>query len=86
MKRIFKLSILCVVFVMFSNDALLSSQHEQGDSQKWWYELYPEKFDAAEIDTKLSFISVEGNKFVDENGKRIIFRGVNISDPDKTRP
>ena len=85
MKKIVKVSIVCLVLVMLSNGALLSSEHKQGDSQQWWYEPYPEIFDAAKIDTKLSFISVEGNKFVDENGERVIFRGVNISDPDKIK-
>lgn len=30
-----------------------------------------------------SLIKVSGNKFVDASGKTIIFRGVNVSDPDK---
>lgn len=33
--------------------------------------------------TKMQFINVEGNKFVNEDGNTIIFRGVSISDPDK---
>lgn len=32
---------------------------------------------------KLPFIRVEGNHFVDESGKEIIFRGVSFSDPDR---
>jgi endoglucanase len=32
---------------------------------------------------KMGWIKVEGNKFVNEKGKAIVFRGVNISDPDK---
>jgi len=31
----------------------------------------------------LGWIKVDGNKFVDDKGKAVIFRGVNISDPDK---
>ena len=33
--------------------------------------------------TKLGQISVEGNKFVTADGRTIVFRGLNISDPDK---
>jgi endoglucanase len=32
---------------------------------------------------KLPLVSVKGNKFVDPNGKAILFRGLSISDPDK---
>lgn len=32
---------------------------------------------------KLSQVSVKGNKFVTANGKPIVFRGLNTSDPDK---
>ena len=32
---------------------------------------------------KLPLVSVKGNKFVDPNGKTILFRGLSISDPDK---
>ena len=28
-------------------------------------------------------VSVKGNKFVDPNGKAVLFRGLSISDPDK---
>ena len=33
--------------------------------------------------TKLSQISVKGNKFVTADGKTIVFRGLDTSDPDK---
>jgi aryl-phospho-beta-D-glucosidase BglC (GH1 family) len=71
------------MFTMISTDTLLSSEHNQSDSNQWWNVPYPDRFDIDKINTKLSFIRVEGNKFVDENGDRVIFRGVNISDPDK---
>ena len=32
---------------------------------------------------KLPLIRVQGNKFVDPEGKTVIFRGVSIADPDK---
>jgi len=76
MKNTITHSIVCLIFIMTSNNSLLSSQ-------KWWNMPYPETFDADKLDKKLSFIHVEGNKFVDEKGNHILFRGVNISDPDK---
>lgn len=33
--------------------------------------------------TNLPWIKVQGNKFINDAGKTIIFRGVNLSDPDK---
>lgn len=38
---------------------------------------------AGQEQSKLPFISVEGNSFVNEFGDTIIFRGVSVSDPDK---
>ena len=37
----------------------------------------------AENESKISFIKVHGNKFFDENGNQIIFKGLAISDPHK---
>lgn len=41
------------------------------------------RFDASKLSHKQSFIRVEGNRFVDEQGKTFIFRGVSVADPDK---
>jgi endoglucanase len=43
----------------------------------------PKHFAADSVADRLSLISVEGNRFVDQDGNTIVFRGVNISDPDK---
>lgn len=46
--------------------------------------LYAEHLSVAQVTgTKLSRISVEGNKFVTDKGEPIVFRGLNVSDPDK---
>ena len=37
----------------------------------------------AQTGAKLSFISVKGNKFMTAEGKVIVFRGLDASDPDK---
>ena len=83
MKTLITLLIFCLMFNMISTDILLSSERDQDTSQQWWSIPHPDKFNIDKIHTKLSFIRVEGNKFVDENGDRMIFMGVNISDPDK---
>jgi endoglucanase len=83
MKNIITHSILCMMFIMISNNALLASQLDQSIPKEWWYIPYPDTFDASHISKPLDFIHVEGNKFVNEKGNPIIFRGVNISDPDK---
>ena len=46
--------------------------------------LYVGHLSVAQVTGNLmSRISVEGNKFVTEEGKPIVFRGLNVSDPDK---
>lgn len=49
----------------------------------WWN--MPAHAPAPELllNNQMSQISVDGNKFVNEEGQQIVFRGVNISDPDK---
>jgi hypothetical protein len=39
-------------------------------------------FDASQLSRPLSRIAVQGNHFVDEGGRTVIFRGVNVADPD----
>ena len=59
------------------------SQQSQGRSSEWWNIPFPKTFKSDGFKNTLSFIHVEGNKFMDEQGNHIIFKGVNISDPDK---
>lgn len=53
------------------------------DQESWWNLPYPEQYQIPVGLTAPPFISVSGNRFVNENGETVIFRGVNISDPDK---
>lgn len=85
MKNVTAIIIFCLMLIITSNNVLPASGHKQDASEEWWNLPYPDRFNVDKINTKLSFIRVEGNKFVDENGNRIIFRGVNISDPDKIK-
>jgi len=49
----------------------------------WWSGQYFTRPWNAPDGTKLPLISVKGNRFVDPTGKPMLFRGVNIADPDK---
>ena len=51
-------------------------------SQQWWNAPYPERFDKASLKPQ-PLIRVVGNHFEDDQGSTVIFRGVNIADPDK---
>lgn len=52
------------------------------DDAAWWSQAYPDRFETAAPYT-LPFISVKGNRFIDEQGKTFVFQGVNVADPDK---
>lgn len=82
-KLLFRLcffSLVVMPFVFVNGQPGLRSNEIKKD---WWHinHLKPYKLNPA---TKpMSFIKVQGNAFVDENGKKIIFKGLSISDPDK---
>lgn len=68
--------------------SLLSTGFAVGESPpaapgEWWNEPYPSTFEVGQLRKTPDFIRVQGNKFVDGDGDTFIFRGVNISDPDK---
>lgn len=50
---------------------------------EWWKDSYIAEVNKSPNAKKLSRISVRGNRFVDAAGKPVLFRGLNISDPDK---
>ncbi|MGK9475316.1 glycoside hydrolase family 5 protein [Melioribacter sp. OK-6-Me] len=49
----------------------------------WWHDTYLRETFETPNKKKLPLIKVAGNRFVDETGDTILFRGVSISDPDK---
>ena len=49
----------------------------------WWNDQAPGLRPYSKDFKKLPLVSVRGNKFVDPQGKTILFRGMSISDPDK---
>jgi len=56
---------------------------DHSNTAEWWTIPYPSRFDKSLLTRDQPMIKVEGNKFVDSNGKGFVFRGVNIADPDK---
>jgi aryl-phospho-beta-D-glucosidase BglC (GH1 family) len=49
----------------------------------WWRDRLPGERPYRVDNKKMPLISVKGNKFVDPDGKVMVFRGLAISDPDK---
>lgn len=70
--------LLAIVFLSLNAWAAPPKEY----ANEWWNQPYPAPFDASQLQPQ-SLISVEKNKFVDEQGDTFIFRGVNIADPDK---
>ncbi len=55
----------------------------EGNVHAWWHERYQDRPLRSPDAKKLPRIAVKGNKFVDPEGKPVLFRGLAISDPDK---
>ncbi len=56
--------------------------NRSNDFHPWWRDRSGRTFNGGQTNG-LPLIRVQGNKFVDPDGKTILFRGVSISDPDK---
>ena len=70
-----------VLVLLLSSAALADNAWET--TSGWWNASDIPAFDKSKITRQLPLIKVDGNRFVDEQGKTLVFRGVNISDPDK---
>ncbi len=55
---------------------------QQNSASEFWNIPYPKSFDTSML-KKQGFISVDGNRLVDEGGNTVVLRGVNIGDPYK---
>ena len=55
----------------------------EGKLHDWWRGTYLTRPLNSPDAEKLPLIAVSGNRFVDPSGKPMLFRGVNIADPDK---
>lgn len=80
-RRLVYVAVLAVV-AMSSMGPIVASESGSGGSN-WWNTPYPQPFDASGLEMTVDTIRVEGNRFVDEQGSPVIFRGVSIADPDK---
>lgn len=61
----------------------LANKAEKKQVNDWWQRSYPSQSLDSPNGKKLPRISVKGNRFVDPQGKPVLFRGINIADPDK---
>jgi hypothetical protein len=74
---------LCHDVLAQDSDAARAGTSRQKNVHKWWNERHPGEPLNSPLARKLPLISVRGNKFVDPEGKTVLFRGLSISDPDK---
>jgi hypothetical protein len=75
-------TILCIASLWLSN-AGAQQATETNSYHQWWRDRPLGRPVNSPLAKKLPRIQVKGNKFVDPNGKSILFRGLSISDPDK---
>ncbi|MCX7798089.1 MAG: glycoside hydrolase family 5 protein [Melioribacter sp.] len=75
----FLLKILLTIFVLQIHFA----NAQQPKYHAWWNDTYLNKIYESPSNKKLPLIKVKGNRFVNEKGDTILFRGLSISDPDK---
>jgi aryl-phospho-beta-D-glucosidase BglC (GH1 family) len=80
--RIAAIAALSMLLSAAGSLPVLGQEHGAG-AVPWWYVPYPQAFDTLKLHSNQGWIRVEGNRFVDAQGKTVVFRGVNISDPDK---
>lgn len=76
-------SAIIFLLLMLSTAFSFSAGHKHAKPGEWWNTPYPDRFDSSQLKNNLSLIRVKGNKLLTEQGETFIFRGVNISDPDK---
>ena len=83
MKQKKSIIVFITILLIASTSTSLLPRQSQEEAKEWWYIPFPESFNPEGFKNSLSFIHVEGNEFVDEQGNHTLFQGVNISDPDK---
>lgn len=76
------LKTISLLFCTLLLGAAVHASEPNSSSSEWWNRPYPTAFDKTRL-TAQPFIKVSGNQFVDENNNVVVFKGVNIADPDK---
>jgi endoglucanase len=82
--KYFVLLLMFIISVLFVIPDLYAEQNKEikvGDY--WWNQPPKEKLPENPHKKDLSLISIKGNDFVNPEGKKVIFRGLAVSDPDK---
>lgn len=82
MNRIVRPSVAMLVLFFLVPCARGQTAPTTQSSHPWWGNQYPPRPRPNPDAKKLPLIRVQGNHFVDPDGKVILFRGVSISDPD----
>jgi endoglucanase len=82
MKKISLLFSILISFLIFANQPIIP-QTGTGSYHKWWDDRWPGEQLNSPKAKALPQILVKGNKFVNEKGETILFRGLSIADPDK---
>ncbi len=75
--------LLLLTLAIASTSAAAGAQQAKAAPGEWWNQPYPKAFDLSTLTKPQSFVRVEGKLFVNEQDETVVFRGVNISDPDK---
>lgn len=76
-------SIFLKIFLIILLIQIQFANAQQPKYHAWWNEQYLNKPYESPNNKKLPLIKVKGNRFVNEKGDTILFRGLSISDPDK---
>jgi len=82
MKKTIQLTAIIFIALLFLQNIYAQQTAEKKEYRQWWNEDWPRP-QKNPLAKKLPLVKVRGNKFVDSQGKTILFRGLSISDPDK---
>lgn len=81
MKKLLPQLLLSLLGISLSHAQDEGARYAIGEDLVWWDIDYRHSAEAPES-KELPLISVEGNRFVDPEGKAVLFRGLSIADPD----
>ena len=83
MKYLVRILIIGLTIIFLIPDIYAEEKKEIKVGDYWWNQPPHPKSIENPNKKKLPLVSVKGNKFINPEGKEIIFRGLAISDPDK---
>jgi endoglucanase len=84
MKKHLQLALLVWVLSIVGSSCLFAQQSENKAAyHAWWNDSYPAPPKPNPQAKALPLIQVKGNAFYNDKGEKMLFRGVNIGDPEK---